>query len=346
MEFYSVTARSSASWTTIADSLMPMDHDYHGSDRWSATMSVQESVGYRLLHWDQQGARTSSRTRTHIHRIAGDDFYWIVFPEEGTYTVRYRGGTVTSAGPGRGAVTVLDTVCHLQIPRSSAYAFQVPRTEIDGLAGLSGTRTAELDMSSGLGRITRTLIRRTHSEQGALTEREFDAVCQRIGELLCMLSIGEVSPQQSQCGEVTEQVRRYIRTHIGHRDIRLPAVAAALGWSPRQVRTILYRSGTTFRDLRQAEAMRAACAFLENPAYSAVPIGDLAARCGFNPSWFSTAFKEAMGETPREFRQRRRSELATAAAGDEFDNGRSSSCETPNSVPGRAGPIAPFPPNG
>ncbi len=299
-------------------------------------MSVQESAGYRLLLWDQQGARTSSRTRKHIRRIAGDDFYWIVVPESGTYTVRYQSGAVTNAGPGRGAVTVLDTVCHLQIPRSCAYAFQVPRAEIDGFAGLSGTRTAELDMSSGLGRITRTLIRSTHAEQGALTEREFDAVCRRIGELLCMLAIGEVSPQQSQYIEVTEQVRRYIRTHIGHRDVRLPAVAAALGWSPRQVRTILYRSGISFRDLRQAEAMRAACAFLENPAYSAVPIGELAARCGFNPSWFSTAFREAMGETPREFRQRRRRELATAAADERGERGGSWSSESPSSVTGRA----------
>ncbi|MGW5381367.1 helix-turn-helix domain-containing protein [Nocardia sp. NPDC003963] len=314
MEFYSVTARSSASWTTIADSLMPMDHDYRESERWSATMSVQESADYRLLRWDQRGARISRRTRPHIRRVAGDEFYWVVVPEQGTYSVRYRDGGVTDAGPGRGAVTVLDTVCHLHIPRSSAYAFQVPRDEMEGRAGSFGTRTAELDMSSGLGRITRTLIRSTHAEQAALPGREFDAVCRQIGELLCMLSLGEVSPPLGRHSEVTEQVRRYLRTHIGHRDIRLPAVAAELGWSPRQVRTILHRSGTTFRDLRRAEALRAARSFLEDPAYAAVPIADLAARCGLNASWFSTAFKEAMGETPREFRQRRRSELAARAA--------------------------------
>lgn len=319
MEFYSVSARSSAAWTTIADSLMPMDHDYHGTDRWSATMSVQESSGYRLLRWDQHGARTSTRTRPHIRRNAGDDFYWIVLPERGAYTVRYQNGTVTGAGPGRGAVTVLDTVCTLQIPRSSAYAFQVPRTEIDGLTDRCAT--AELNMSSGLGRITRSLIRSTHFEGEALAEREFDAVCKRIGELLCMLAVGEVSPQQNRHREVTEQVRRYVRTNIGHRDVRLPAVAAALGWSPRQVRTILHRSGINFRDLRRTEALHAACAFLENPAYATVPIGDLAARCGFNASWFSTAFKAAMGETPREFRLRRLSELAAVAAGDSHDIG-------------------------
>lgn len=316
MDFYSVTARSSASWTTIADSLMPMDHDYHESDRWGATMSVQESAGYRLLRWDQHGSRTSRRTRPHIRRVAGDDFYWIVLPEQGTYTVRYRDGSVTAAGPGQGAVTVLDTVCHLHIPRSSAYAFQVPRDEIEDRTGSFGTRTAELDMSSGLGRITRTLIRSTHAEQAALSTAEFDAVCRRIGELLCMLSAGEVSPQRDRHGEVIEQVRRYVRTHIGHRDVRLPAVAAALGWSPRQVRAILHRAGFTFRDLRREEALRAACSFLADPAYAEVPIGDLAARCGFNASWFSTAFKAATGETPREYRQRRRGELAARPLGD------------------------------
>lgn len=310
MQFYSVTARSSASWTTIADSLMPMDHDYHESDRWSAAMSVQESPAYRLLRWDQFGSRTSRRTRPHIRRVAGDEYYWIVLPEHGTYTVRYGDGGVTTAAPGRCAVTMLDTVCHLHIPRSAAYAFQVPRDEIADGMGIFGRRAAELDMLSGLGRITRTLIRSTHAEQSALSAGEFDAVCGRIAELLCMLSVGEVSPPLGRHGEVTEQVRRYVRTHIGHRDVRLPAVAAALGWSPRQVRAILHREGITFRDLRREEALRAACSFLADPAYAEVSIGDLAARCGFNASWFSTAFKAATGETPREYRQRRRSELA------------------------------------
>ncbi|WP_328394498.1 AraC family transcriptional regulator [Nocardia sp. NBC_00416] len=304
-----MTARNSSSWTTIADSFVPMDHDYRDSERWSATMSVQESADYRLLRWDQRGARTSCRTRPLIRRVAGDDFYWVVVPDHGTYTVRYQ-DSVTSAAPGQGAVTILDTVCHLHIPHSSAYAFQLPRDEIDSRIGPFGTHAAELDLTSGLGRITRTLIRSTHAEQGTLSAHEFGAVCQRIGELLCMLSVGDASPQHNQHAEVTEQVRRYVRSNTGHRDVRLPAVAAALGWSPRQVRSMLHRSGITFRDLRREEALRAACALLEDPAHTAVPIGELAARCGFNSSWFSTAFKEARGETPREFRQRRRSELA------------------------------------
>ncbi|WP_227982797.1 helix-turn-helix transcriptional regulator [Nocardia spumae] len=315
MRHYQVTARNSRAWTTIADGFVPMDHDYREEGHWGATLTVQESVDHRLLHWDQRGTRTSHRTGFHIQRVPGDDFYWIVFPQQGGYTVRYRDQEV-GVGPGGGVVTTVDEVCSIHIPQSKAYAFQVPRTEIDSRIGSLADRARVLTLDSGLGRITHGLIRSTHAEAGALTGREFDAVCGRIAELLCMLAQGDTTPQRSHHGRVVDQVRRYVRANLGYRDVRLPAVAEALGWSPRQVRTLLQRSGTTFRDIRREEALRAARSSLEDPAFLSVPVHQLASRVGLTPAWFSTAFKEAFGETPREFRQRRHRELYSISARD------------------------------
>ncbi|MBF6175762.1 AraC family transcriptional regulator [Nocardia blacklockiae] len=309
MKYYSVTARNASSWSTIADGFVPMDHDYHNPEHWTATLTVQETADHRLLRWDQRGVRTSSRTRPLIRRVAADEFYWVVFPDRGSYSVRYRDED-TRVVPGQGAVTLVDQVCSIHIPQSTAYALQLPRNEIDCRAGAFGTLAASLDLGSGLGRITRSLIRSTHAEQAVLSVREFDAVCARIAELLCLLWLGDTSPQQGHHTEVTEQVRRYVRYYAGHRDMRLPAVAAALGWSPRQVRAMLQRSGTTYRDVRREETLRAAQVLLGDPALAGVPIGELAARSGFTSTWFSTAFKDHFGETPREFRQRRAGELA------------------------------------
>ncbi len=311
-----MTARNSRAWTTIADSFVPMDHDYREEGHWSATMTVQESTDYRLLHWDQRGVRTSRRTGFHIRRVPGDDFYWIVFPEHGRYLVRYR-DEEAGVGPGGGVVTTVDEVCSIHIPQSKAYAFQIPRTDIDHRIGSLADRARVLALDSGLGRITRNLIRDTHAEAAALSGREFEVVCGRITELLCMLAVGDPTPQRSHHDEVVAQVRRYVRANLGYRDVRLPVVAEALGWSPRQIRALLQQSGTTFRDVRRAEALRAARTALEDPALWAVPVHELAARVGLTPAWLSTAFKEAFGESPREFRHRRRREL-TAATADPF----------------------------
>lgn len=166
-----------------------------------------------------------------------------------------------------------------------------------------------IDLNSGLGRITQAMIRSTHTEQANLSDHEFNAVCDRIAELLSMISLGETHPQRAQHAQVVAQIRQYVRANVGRNDVRLPAVAHALGWSPRQLRSVLQQTGTTYRDVRREEALRAARDLLEDPSQSD-PIRELAIRAGFTPAWFSAAFKARFGETPREFRRRRAAERA------------------------------------
>ncbi|WP_327115652.1 AraC family transcriptional regulator [Nocardia sp. NBC_01730] len=308
MKCYEVTASDAKSWTTVANGFVPMDYEYVDPDRWHSGLTVQESTVYRLLRWEQRGTCTSFRTRTNIRHVPCDDFYWVVLPQRGLYSVRYR-DEVTWTHPGHVALTALDDVLQQYIPELSAYAFQVPRTEIDHRAGSSGPGARVLDLGSGLGRITQAMIRNVHTERSDLSDREFNAVCDRIAELLSLLSLGDTQPQRAHHAQIAEQIRRYVRAHVGHGDVRLPAVAHALGWSPRQLRTVLQQSGTTFRDVRRDEALRAARDLLEDPAREAVPIRDLAIRSGFTPAWFSAAFKARFGETPRDFRRRRLADL-------------------------------------
>jgi AraC-like DNA-binding protein len=150
----------------------------------------------------------------------------------------------------------------------------------------------------------RSLIRETHAEQADLADWEFNAVCDRIIELLCMMLLGDMSPQRSHLAETAAAVRQYLREHVGAGDLRLPAVASALGWSPRQLRLALQQTGTTYREVRQEEALRAARDLLSQPGKTTT-ISEVAARCGFTQTWFSQAFKARYGETPRDFQKRR-----------------------------------------
>ncbi|MBF6209297.1 MULTISPECIES: helix-turn-helix transcriptional regulator [Nocardia] len=318
MQCYGVTASDSDSWTMIANSFVPMDYRYGDPERWYSGLTVQESPVYRLLRWEQRGISTSYRTRTNIRHGPCDDFYWVVVPEAGVYSVRYR-EEEARARPGQAAVTILDDLCQIHIPLLSAYAFQVPRPELDHRVGPFSDRGTTIDLNSGLGRILQDMIRSTHAEQANLSDREFNAVCDRIAELLSMLSLGDTRPQRAHHARIAAQIRQYVRANVGRGDVRLPAVAHALGWSPRQLRSVLQQLGTTYRDLRQDEALRAARDLLQDPAREEVSIGELATRAGFTPAWFSAAFKARFGETPRDFRRRRLAESEAPGSGREPD---------------------------
>ncbi|WP_328387268.1 AraC family transcriptional regulator [Nocardia sp. NBC_00416] len=311
MRWYNVDECGPESFSALADGFVPMAHEFGQFEGWSAGLTGQESSVYNLLRWDQRGIRRCHRTRSHIRTTPGDDFYWVVMPDRGEYAMRFR-DEVTAVGPGRAVVAGLEVPCRLDIPDSAAYAFQVPRTEFEQRVRPRAHMNVVLDMSRGLGRVANDMIRGVHAEQSRLSEREFNAVCDRVTELLCMMTLGETQPQRDHHAEVAESIRRYLRENIGRADVRLPAVAYALGWSPRQLRAVLTQSGTTFRDVRREEALRAARALLDDPR-ATLSIAELATRCGFTPTWFSAAFKERFGLTPREYRRSRRAEITEQA---------------------------------
>ncbi|WP_433722637.1 AraC family transcriptional regulator [Nocardia sp. CA-129566] len=309
MEYYELDIADVDEWTETANSFVPMDHRYREPECWHVGMTVQQTTTYSLLRWDQPGDRLAFRTPSNIRRVSAEDFYWVVVPQRGQFAAADEHG-ITRITPGQAAVLALDRQCRLHIPASVAYGFQVPRTEF----ARPGLRQPVLDLGSGLGRIAAGMIRDLHAERSALTSREFNAVCDRIAELLCMMTAGDTRPQQTHLTELAETVRQYVREHIGAADLRLPEAARALGWSPRQLRTALHQAGTTYREVRQDEALRAARTMLENPQTTAT-IGEVAARSGFTLTWFSAAFKARYGETPREFRKRRLAESVRPTGG-------------------------------
>lgn len=314
MMYQSWSVGDTDSWRDLSDAILPMDHRFPPvSGDWRATLTVQVGAAYQLLHWDQHGHRFAARTAPHIRRVPADHYYWVVVPETGSYNVRHD-QEVTRTLPGQASAMGMDESCQISIPTSRAFAFQVPRAEIDGNLRPDGPLRLLLDLDTGLGRILSNLITSTHAEQGNLTDREFHAICDRITELLCMLALNDSRPQESHLTDVAQVVRRYVRENFGSGKLPLPAVAQALGWSPRQLRNALHEVGTTFRDLRNEENLRAARDLLQDPASADLSVGEIAARAGLTSTWFSSAFKGRYGESPREFRRRRLAETKAAAA--------------------------------
>ncbi|MBE1530911.1 helix-turn-helix transcriptional regulator [Actinomadura algeriensis] len=187
-----------------------------------------------------------------------------------------------------------------------ALALTVPVRELPP-AALDGV--VLVDVSAGLGRVVADMVRAVAAEADALGAAEFDAVCDRIGELLRMAVAGRAADRPSAPGnlaEVETVVRRYVRAHATDPGLTGRVVAQQLGWSLRQIQLALQRAGTTPRALIREERLRLVRDRLRDPADRAVSITDLAHAAGFSSAGaLSTAFRRRFGVSPRELRRGR-----------------------------------------
>ncbi|GAA4240625.1 hypothetical protein GCM10022254_66040 [Actinomadura meridiana] len=208
------------------------------------------------------------------------------------------------------------------VPRRPARALvlTIPAHEVDGrlprVTPPAPPLAADLDLSSGLGRVVADMVRAVGEERESLTERQFEAACDRITELLCIVVAdgaagGERPPARDHLAEVETVVRRHVRAHATDPGLTGTAMAQDLGWSLRQIQLALQRAGTTPRELIREERLRVVRDRLRNPFDVNVTITDLAHATGFSSaSALSHAFRRRFGVSPRELRQRERRRIA------------------------------------
>jgi AraC-like DNA-binding protein len=86
-------------------------------------------------------------------------------------------------------------------------------------------------------------------------------------------------------------------------DLNLPEVCRHAGMSVRSLRRHLKdETGMTWEEYRHRSRLLQAISLLGE---TDEPIGEIAARCGFDsPSGFAKGFRQEMGESPRDYRQR------------------------------------------
>lgn len=81
-----------------------------------------------------------------------------------------------------------------------------------------------------------------HAERDHLTDPHFNAVSDRVVELLCMLTLGDDRPDGAgQLTDVEAMVRRHVREHAADPGLTGTSMAHALGWSLRQIQLALQR---------------------------------------------------------------------------------------------------------
>lgn len=271
--------------------------DGRGRRAFRAYATRQRTSTYQLVGWGSEesayrrGARDIQRDPDHDYRL--------IFPSRGTLQLSTH-DTATAFGTGCAVIAPMSEPFALGYSASTvAYGLTIPRNEIDRRLGSKHQIVTDIDLTTGLGRVIRDMLGSLFAERRNLTGYQFDEVCDRAVELLCLLLTGDTPSDRTHLAELETSIRRYIREHADDPALDGHAVAQALGWSLRQVQLALQQSGTTPRRLIKEERLARAMEYLRNPGYRDITVTELAHRFGFSSvGAFSSSFRERYGRTP------------------------------------------------
>ncbi|WP_274388916.1 hypothetical protein [Streptomyces cavernae] len=176
-------------------------------------------------------------------RQVPDPDYRFLLPISGELVLRQDGQEIRLP-PGTGSLLTLGAPFELLHDSAvEGFVLSVPAQEIDGPLNRKSPLAKGLDLTSGLGAVVDGMLHSLYQQREALTTAHFDAVTDRVVELLCMLATGDDRPDApGHLTEVEAVVRRYVRDHADDPSLTGTTMARALGWSLRQVQLALQRA--------------------------------------------------------------------------------------------------------
>lgn len=291
--------------------LFSLEVRYKGSSpaAFRGRLTRQATERYQIDLVDSQEG-CLKRTEQHVRQDSNDSYRLLAV---GSGSMLFSSADQTARlTRGSAGLMSLDSPFEITSKPTRTWIMTIPRAEIDRQVDPPAPLTMGIDFGKGLGRVVGGMIQQLHEQRAALSAQQFDAVCDRLVELLCMLSIGQDRPDLSDnLSDVAAAIRRYIRDHAHDPTLTSSSVADALGWSRRQVQLAMQRAGTTPRDVIRDERLRLARERLLSPACQHLTISQIALTSGFTSlSSLSTAFRQRYGEAPRDYRGDHVAEMA------------------------------------
>lgn len=273
----------------------PDSADFHGRT-W-----LRRSGNYQLVGWES-GAVGYARSPKLI-RSDPDPDYRLIVPFRGTLAFHYKGDD-GCLSPGTACLVSTDDPFALWMSEGS-HGLIVTISDVEVRHRLNGAAPPPrpLDFGTGLGAVAGAVVRTLYSQRDALDAHEFDTVAEQLVDLLCTHILGGSPASTSQLAQVDAAARRYIRVHARDPELTGAQVAAALGWSLRQVQLAFSNAGTTPSEVIREERLLLARDRLRSPAYRHRSVADIAADLGFaSASSFTKVFRRRFGSTPGQLR--------------------------------------------
>jgi AraC family transcriptional regulator, positive regulator of tynA and feaB len=290
---------------TICKSFLEIDIDSPERHHFRGRLD-QWDFGPSTLYVVENDAQTVRRTPARIAHSRYAAGYFLLQPRAGRLRYQQRGrDSCIEAGD----CVVVD--CNapyrldcIEATRSVALRFShdwlrnwipVPET----LAGLP------LRANSGWSGALCAALANLDAEQDAELALPPGTVAEQIAALLA-LAAGPEAQASSTSEKLFARIRRTIRDRCHEAGLSPGAVADDHGISKRYLHYLFAQAGTTFRNELMRVRLEVAQRLLTDHRFDSLSVGEVTARCGFvEPSHFARRFREAFGQGPTEFRQRR-----------------------------------------
>jgi AraC-like DNA-binding protein len=279
------------------------DYGYVNRRDFRAGTIRQRSEMYQLVEfWSNE--IVYRRTARQVRQDPDED-YRLLVPVAGELVIHQHDNVMGLAQGAGGALSMGSPLTVVQDSPAKALLMTIPSNAVTSPLNLSSPLATGFDMARGLGKVMRTMLTSLFEERDVISPAQFDAVCDRVVELLCMLVVGDDRPDApGHLVEVEALIRRYARAHAADPGLTGTSIAHALGWSLRHVQHALQLVGTTPRDLIREERLQLVRQRLHDPAYRHMSITDLAYASGFSSiSTFNPAFRQRFGGSPRDVRR-------------------------------------------
>ncbi|HTX23590.1 MAG TPA: AraC family transcriptional regulator [Steroidobacteraceae bacterium] len=262
----------------------------------------QCALGPATLNFVQATTQRVARTRRAIARSRGAVFH-LVHLRTGQFELEHaRGATLLHAGD---CVLVDSTAPHaaqcpvptgcliVQFPQAWLRAWLPAPEDIIGRA-----LRPQHGWSSALAAALATL--RADDLHALSLPR--GVVAEQLAALLA-LTAGRTMPQSSCRDQLHARIVRTLHDRYYEASLSPAVVALAHGISKRYLHLLFARAGTTFGEQLLAVRLQRARQLLSDDRFADVPIGELAARCGFaEPSYFARCFRRRFSSAPGAYR--------------------------------------------
>lgn len=284
---------------TVCAHFIELDIDTPQRERFQARMN-QLPLGPAMLHFLDADTQTLRRTHARIARSRGPVCV-LVQMRTGRLRLRHRG---REALTGPGECVLMDSIEPYDIDcigRTSALALRLPRPWLQywlpDPASCSARTFAGPGWSTALNAALSSLDLES-SRHLALPGRD---VAEQLAALLA-LAAGPPAEEMHRMSRL-DQLRLALRDRLHEPDLTPQSLARQFDISRRYVHQLFAAAHTTFGAELICLRLERAREMLRDPRLASLPIGEVAARCGFtDPSHFARRFRQQFGRAPRDLR--------------------------------------------
>lgn len=254
----------------------------------------------------------STAFRTARHAADTDDTVMFHIPLAGSCFIEQRGGALTELKSGLVYADPGDVpgVIRFHGEPTEGFYVSIPRVHLsEATLGLNAMLRGTAPLTPQW-RLFFNYARSLHQELGELAPVEAEQCAAHVQDLALMAlgatrDAAEIAAGRGVRAARLKAVKAYVEHHLTSPELSADAVARGHGISPRYLRALFEREGTSFGDFVATRRLALAHRMLSDPRNSGISIASIAMNAGFGDlSWFNLRFRRAYGMSPRDVRAR------------------------------------------